>query len=120
MADCSDIAALSTTDIVRAIAELDSADLPAIAMALAARLAAVRQAPAPEPGDRLLLTVAEAAERLGYKQSYLYELVRRGEIDVIRSGRLVRIRQSAVNAYMAQNERRGTLPLKIAANMGKA
>lgn len=41
--------------------------------------------------DRTLLRVDEAAKRLGISRSYLWLLIQRGEIMVIRMGRVCRI-----------------------------
>jgi excisionase family DNA binding protein len=40
-------------------------------------------------GDRLVLTVAEAAKLLGISRAFAYELVSRGELPVIRLGRRI-------------------------------
>lgn len=50
---------------------------------------------------RVLLTVAEAAERLGIGKTTTYALVRSGEIESVLIGRLRRIHIDAVNAYAA-------------------
>ena len=39
------------------------------------------------PGERLVLTVAEAGELLGISRAFAYELVARGELPVVRLGR---------------------------------
>jgi excisionase family DNA binding protein len=62
------------------------------------------QAPveAPQPRqmpERVLLTVEEAAERLGISRTTTFRLVRTGEIESVRIGRLRRIHVDAVNAY---------------------
>src|SRR5437867_6852963 len=53
-----------------------------------------------------LLTVAEVAERLRLKEAYVYELARRGEIPCVRTGKYVRIRESAVREWIARNEQK--------------
>lgn len=65
------------------------------------------QAPveAPQPRqmpERVLLTVEEAAERLGISRTTTFRLVRTGEIESVRIGRLRRIHVDAVNAYAAR------------------
>ena len=50
-----------------------------------------------EEDDRII-TVAEAAGMMGYKESYVYELIRRGELLCIRHGKYVRLRGSSVNS----------------------
>jgi excisionase family DNA binding protein len=41
----------------------------------------------PPESDRLVLSVSEAAQRLGISRAFAYELVARGELPVIRLGR---------------------------------
>ena len=53
-----------------------------------------------EPDQRLLLTVSEAAHRLGIGRSLLYELLTEGQIESIHVGRLRRIRPEALAAYI--------------------
>jgi excisionase family DNA binding protein len=56
--------------------------------------------PAGPPEQRLLLTVSEAAQRLGIGRSLLYELLTEGKIESIHVGRLRRIRPEALAAYI--------------------
>lgn len=51
--------------------------------------------------NRLLLSVEEAAERLGIGRSLMYELISSGQIDSIHLGRLRRITPEALHAYIA-------------------
>jgi excisionase family DNA binding protein len=51
--------------------------------------------------DRMLLTVEEAAERLGIGRSTMYQLIAAGKIDTIRVGRLRRIEPNALARYIA-------------------
>lgn len=54
------------------------------------------------PADnRLLLTVEEAAERLGIGRSLMYELIGSGQITSIRVRQLRRITPEALSAYVA-------------------
>jgi excisionase family DNA binding protein len=57
--------------------------------------------PAGPPEQRLLLTVSEAAQRLGIGRSLLYELLTEGKIESIHVGRLRRIPPEALAAYIA-------------------
>lgn len=62
--------------------------------------------------DRLLLSVEEAAERLGIGRSLMYELISSGQVASIRVGRLRRIAPEALSDYIAAlheraNDRRG-------------
>jgi excisionase family DNA binding protein len=52
--------------------------------------------------DRMLLSVAEAAERLGIGRSTMYVLIADGQIDTIRVGRLRRIEPEALTAYISR------------------
>jgi excisionase family DNA binding protein len=58
---------------------------------------------APPPDDRLL-SVPEAAQFLGFANSYVYELIRRGEFPAVRRGKYVRIRRSALLLWVARKE----------------
>jgi excisionase family DNA binding protein len=53
-----------------------------------------------ETDERLLLTVSEAARRLGIGRSLLYELLAANEIESIHVGRLRRIPADALIAYI--------------------
>jgi len=52
--------------------------------------------------ERVLLTVEEVAERLGIGRTMVFRLVKEGEIESVRIGRLRRIHIDAVNAYAAR------------------
>lgn len=65
------------------------------------------QEPPSAPGisvgpQRVLLTVAEAAEQLGIGKTTTYALVRSGEIESVLIGRLRRIHVDAVATYAAR------------------
>jgi excisionase family DNA binding protein len=51
---------------------------------------------------RLLLTVDQAAERLGICRSNMYKLIRSGDVASVQIGRLRRITPSALEDYIAQ------------------
>ena len=55
--------------------------------------------------ERLLLTVEEAARRLGIGRSFAWELVRRGDLPSIRLGRLVRIPVGALDEWIQRKSR---------------
>lgn len=63
-------------------------------------------APAPRetrtPAQRVLLTVEEAAEYLRIGRTRMFALVRTGEIESVRIGRLRRVPVTAVSAYAAR------------------
>ena len=50
--------------------------------------------------NRLLLSVDEAAERLGIGRSLMYELISSGQVASIRLGRLCRITPEALSSYV--------------------
>jgi excisionase family DNA binding protein len=58
-----------------------------------------------ETDDRLLLTVAEAARRLGIGRSLLYELLADGQVESIHVGRLRRIPTDALLTYVDRQRR---------------
>lgn len=80
-------------------------DLAALLAQLAHLLAEPPPAPAaPEPRplpERVLLTVEEAAERLGIGRSMAFRLIRDGEIESVQIGRLRRVPAAAVTEYAA-------------------
>ncbi|WP_326566914.1 helix-turn-helix domain-containing protein [Amycolatopsis rhabdoformis] len=87
MATADDITQLATT-------------LAQLAERLAAQEAdtAARPVPRSMPA-RVLLTVEEAAERLGIGRTMTYRLVRTGQLESVQIGRLRRIHVSAVDEY---------------------
>lgn len=83
----------------------DITQLATTLVQLAERLAAkeaetTRPAARPMPA-RVLLTVEEAAERLGIGRTMTYRLVRTGQLESVQIGRLRRIPESAIAAYAA-------------------
>ena len=58
---------------------------------------------------RLLLTVEEAAERLGIGRTLMFALVKDGEVESVQIGRLRRIPADALPRYLEQL--RAVLPL---------
>jgi excisionase family DNA binding protein len=52
--------------------------------------------------ERMLLTVEEAAERLGVGRSTMYQLISAGLVDTIRIGRLRRIEPDALATYISR------------------
>ena len=49
---------------------------------------------------RLALTVEEAGARIGVKRTTMYKLMRDGEIDSFKIGRLRKVEPSALEAYI--------------------
>ena len=60
--------------------------------------------------DRLLLTVEEAADRLGIGRSLMYELIGQGQIASIRVGRLRRVPLESLTDYVAAMRRQAGRP----------
>lgn len=66
--------------------------------------ASPESAPRPTKAVCKLLTVPTAAERMGFKKSYVYYLIRRGELAAVRRGRYVRVRESAIEQWIRDHE----------------
>jgi excisionase family DNA binding protein len=49
---------------------------------------------------RLLLTVEEAAERIGICRSNMFKLIRRGEVESVKVGRLRRVTPGALEEFV--------------------
>jgi excisionase family DNA binding protein len=83
----------------------DIADLLGKLAQLAERLAAGNiesmSSIVPE-SSRLLLSVEEAAHRLGIGRTTAFYLIRSGDLDSVRVGRLRRVHVDAINAYVAR------------------
>ena len=62
--------------------------------------------PEPDPAA-LLLTVEEAALRLGIGRTFLYRLIRSGEVESIKVGRLRRVPVECLPEYVAVLRRAG-------------
>ena len=54
--------------------------------------------------DDPIVTVPRAAEMMGYKPSYVYELIRRGELPSIQHGKYVTLRASSVQGWLREHE----------------
>jgi excisionase family DNA binding protein len=79
------------------------ADLLARLMVLMSQQSPDTQAPIPQPITlRVLLTVAEAAQRLRIGKTKTYALVKAGEIESVLIGRLRRIHIDAIDSYTAR------------------
>ncbi|MGH7641704.1 MAG: helix-turn-helix domain-containing protein [Candidatus Dormibacteria bacterium] len=50
--------------------------------------------------EKLLLDVREAASVLGCRRTFLYGMIQRGELPVIKLGRLTRIPAAALDEYV--------------------
>jgi excisionase family DNA binding protein len=54
-------------------------------------------------GDRLLLRVSDVCLLLGVGRSTVYEMIARGELPVVRIGRLVRVSRPGLEDWIAAN-----------------
>lgn len=54
------------------------------------------------PGIKMLLEVREVATALGCGRTYVYELIRRGELGIIKLDRLTRVPVSEVQDFVAR------------------
>ena len=57
--------------------------------------------------DGLLLTVEEAAKRLGFGRTFVYRLIMSGEVESIKVGRLRRVPAECLPEYVAALRRAG-------------
>ena len=93
-----------------AVATLPAEALAALLLKVAALIIAVTAptllatATVNEEGNDRLLTVPEAARRLNLAPSYLYELVRKGQLPALRLGRYVRLRPETLRTFIAAQE----------------
>ena len=63
-----------------------------------------QQPPSAQTSDLApLLTTDDVCRVLKIRRLFLYELVRRGDLHPIRIGRLLRFRQSQLDAFLRQN-----------------
>ncbi|GEN80647.1 hypothetical protein AFE02nite_23810 [Actinotalea fermentans] len=60
-----------------------------------------------ESDERLLLTVVEAAHRLGIGRTLMYELINSGAVLSVQVGRLRRVPAAALARYVAALDPRG-------------
>ena len=58
--------------------------------------------PEPERLSRLLLTVEEAADRIGICRSNMFKLIRQGDVKSVKVGRLRRVTPAALEDYVRQ------------------
>ena len=52
--------------------------------------------------EKLLLNVDEAAHLLGCRRTYLYGMIQRGELPVVKLGRLTRVPAAALEGYVRE------------------
>ena len=56
----------------------------------------------PQGSPRLLLTVEEAADRIGICRSNMFKLIRQGDVKSVKVGRLRRVTPAALEDYVRQ------------------
>jgi excisionase family DNA binding protein len=56
--------------------------------------------PPPTPPPRLLLTIEEAADRIGICRSNMFKLIREGDVKSVKVGRLRRITPAALEDFI--------------------
>ena len=66
-----------------------------------------------DAGERLLVRIPEAAERLGLSRSTVYELIAAGELRVVRYGRAVRVPVSELAGWVERNVAAGEAPAVV-------
>jgi excisionase family DNA binding protein len=76
--------------------------LTQLAKALVEHTTPQNSEPQKPASERILLTVEEAAERLGIGRTFAWRLVRTGELESVQIGRLRRIHVDAIRGYAAQ------------------
>lgn len=62
--------------------------------------------------DKLLLTVPEAAERLGVGRSFLYGVIQRGELSSVKLGRARRVPIAALEEFIERLRREQDLEVE--------
>jgi excisionase family DNA binding protein len=67
------------------------------------RLLELQTRPPAGTDEETLLTVPEVSRQLKFRPAYVYELVRKGALAGIRSGKYVRIHKSSVDAWRRQH-----------------
>jgi excisionase family DNA binding protein len=85
--------------------EINPDDVPALIGDLARITEVARRRllvpPAPSPvAGRRLLEVPEVAARLAFKEPYVYELIRSGELRAVPYGKYVRVEEAEVDAFI--------------------
>ncbi|GHF74256.1 excisionase family DNA binding protein [Amycolatopsis bartoniae] len=83
------------------ISEL-AATLAQLARTIAERETEPAAPPARVLPERVMLTAEEAAEQLGIGRTLMFKLLRTGQIESVRIGRLRRVPVSAIRAYAAR------------------
>ncbi|MGH7642549.1 MAG: helix-turn-helix domain-containing protein [Candidatus Dormibacteria bacterium] len=61
--------------------------------------------------EKLLLDVQEAASMLGCHRTFLYGMIQRGELPVVKLGRLTRIPAAALDRYVRERWETGDVEL---------
>jgi excisionase family DNA binding protein len=95
-------------------AVIEEFGLLAVSSAITTKLIsnAIPAAPKPELAERNY-TPEEIGVVVGYHRGHVYELIKSGALKHWREGKLIRVRQSALDEFIAEREMRGPLPLKV-------
>ena len=89
---------------------LDTEERATVTLRCASVLAAISAAPGNDPVPHEgqdhdpILTVAEAAARLRYTKTHVYEMIRNKTIAAIRDGRTFRVRTSEIEKFLATHD----------------
>jgi excisionase family DNA binding protein len=98
---------MKAEDLVRAVAEAEPAELPALvgAFAQAQAVALARlTAPRPAEGARPMIRPEDAAERLCIPPSKVYSLLRSRQLQGVKVGKYWTIPADALDRYIRQRE----------------
>ena len=74
--------------------------LEQLRVALWARVVRARESAPREFPDNQVLTVSDVATELKFTPAYVYDAIRTGKLHAMRTGRYVRVRRSAVAAWL--------------------
>ncbi len=99
--------------LLRCAAVLAALSAPMVDLTVVAQHVPTR--PEQATDDTQLLTAAQVAERTGFARSYVYQLLRRGELRAVRRGKYVRVTVAALQAWIASHSADWT-PTKLRAN----
>jgi excisionase family DNA binding protein len=92
--------------------------MTALALPQTLPLSAVKGQSAEEPNDPLL-NVKEAAQRLRFAPSYVYELIRRRDLPAVKVGKYVRIKNSDIDRFVSRHREAATLDKSLSNVLSK-
>jgi hypothetical protein len=97
---------VTAADLIAAIASLDPAELPALMLAIAARLSSDKPAPATVSATAGLVDAAQAAAALNIPESWLRSQARQGKLPSVQAGKYVRFSVAALEESLKSNPKR--------------